>query len=104
MRVRTIVLCLFLIPGACSHGETRPPTAAVESQPVVDPAAGTTIDEAERTIEASGGDCAQSCAALGKMASARVKLCSPRTSACADAERREEDARRNVASYCGKCP
>jgi hypothetical protein len=102
MRVRTIVLGLSLY--GCSHAETRPPTAAAESQPIVDPAAGATIDEAERTIEASGGDCAQSCGALGKMASARLKLCSPRTSACADAERREEDARRNVASYCGKCP
>jgi hypothetical protein len=102
MRVRTIVLGLSLC--GCSHGEPRPPTAATESQPIVDPAAGTALDEAERTIEASGGDCAQSCSALGKMASARLKLCSPRTSACADAERREEDARRDVASYCGKCP
>jgi hypothetical protein len=103
MRVRTIVLCLSFF--GCGHGgESRPPAAASESQPVEDPAAGKSLDEAERTIEASGGDCAQSCSALAKMASARLKLCSPRTSACPDAERREDDARRTVTSYCGKCP
>ena len=108
MRVRTIVLgpVLRLSVVACSAcgGKERAPAAASESQPIADPAAGKAIDEAERTIEASGGDCARSCEALAKMTDARVKLCAPRTSACPDAERREDDARRNVVSYCGKCP
>ncbi|MGZ3420982.1 MAG: hypothetical protein ACXVEF_03715 [Polyangiales bacterium] len=103
MKVRTIVLC-SLFCGCSGSGSTRPPAAASESQPVEDPAALKAIDEGERTIEASGGDCAQSCGALAKITSARLKLCSPRTSACPDAERREDEARRTVASYCGKCP
>jgi hypothetical protein len=105
MKVRTIVLCSLFF-GCSGRSSARPPapTSASESQPVEDPAALKAIDEGERTIAVAGGDCAQSCGALARITSARVKLCSPRTSACPDAERREDEARRTVASYCGKCP
>lgn len=70
----------------------------------MDPHALAQLDEGERRVQAAGGDCGAACAGLAKMTHARVKLCSPRSSACADAEKREGDARREVASFCDPCP
>lgn len=71
--------------------------------PVADPKALVDLDEAERTLEAVGSDCGAACSALRRMNAARIKLCSPRTSSCDDAERREGEARTHVASFC-ECP
>jgi hypothetical protein len=106
--VRTRVLgaavaVVCTVSSACGSS-TQPPTAAAESQPVADPSAERAIEEAERSLAVAGGDCEAGCAAVAKIARARLRLCSPRTSACDDAERRDDEARRNVASYCGKCP
>ena len=93
--------------GACS-GSGKPAIApgsleGSSSTPVADPKAVADLDEGERRIEVAAGDCAAACGAMSTMTKARVTLCSPRTSACPDAERREGDAARRVAAFCGKC-
>lgn len=87
--------------GNGSHVPTGVPAAS--TVPVPDPRASAELDEAERTLEAVGSDCASACSALRRMNGARIKLCSPRTSGCDDAERREGDARKHVAAFC-ECP
>jgi hypothetical protein len=105
--MRPVVLTLLLCAGC---GGSEPPRAPINddhgstSVPVADPGAIADLDEGERRIEVSAGDCGGACEGLATMTHARIKLCSPRTSACDDAERREGDARRKVASFCDKCP
>jgi len=70
---------------------------------VADPKALADLDTGERRIEVAGGDCAAACEALALMTRARIKLCSPRTSACDDAERREGGAQKKVVAFCGAC-
>ncbi len=79
-------------------------TPANGATPVADPHAIERIDEGERRIGVAAGDCAAACSGLATITRARVSLCAPRTSACADAERREDAARRQVAAFCESCP
>lgn len=72
--------------------------------PVADPKAIADLDLGERRIEVAGADCAAACGGLKLIFNARIKLCSPRTSACEDAERREGDAQKKVAAFCEACP
>jgi len=110
--MRPIVLTLMTALAACrSSAPSPPPREKVELQPpasggtpVADPKAVADLDTGERRIDVSGGDCAAACDAVGLMNRARIKLCSPRTSACDDAERREGDARKKVVGFCGPCP
>ena len=71
---------------------------------MADPKAIADLDAGERRIEVAGGDCAAACDAIGLITRARIKLCSPRTSSCDDAERREDEARKKVAGFCEPCP
>jgi hypothetical protein len=80
-----------------------PATVASQGAPKPDPEALDALDRAERTLAAAAGDCSAACGALAEIADARARLCSPRTDACADAERREVDARRTVTTTCGAC-
>jgi hypothetical protein len=93
--------------GGCSgSGKPAVAPAAIEGSsetPVADPKAIANLDEGERQIEVAAGDCGAACGGVSMMTKARVALCSPRTSACADAERREGDARRRVAGFCDAC-
>ncbi|GAC1393851.1 MAG: hypothetical protein NVSMB47_01900 [Polyangiales bacterium] len=82
----------------------RAPTASVESTPATDPAALADLDAGERVVEVAAGDCAAACRGLDAMASARLRLCTPRTSSCDDAERREDVARKKVVASCDPCP
>jgi hypothetical protein len=111
--MRPLVLTLATALAAC--GGTKKNTATTPTKvvgqppgttatPVEDPRAIADLDTGERRIEVAGGDCAAACDGVALMARARLKLCSPKTSACDDAERRENDARRNVASFCDPCP
>jgi hypothetical protein len=94
---------VFAAATACAKDEAArgAATGGTRSEPVVDPAAVTAIDEGEHQIDTA--DCARSCAGLAKITQARVTLCSPRTTACDDAERREEIAKRKVVGACGAC-
>ena len=76
---------------------------ATSGTPVVDPKAASDLDLGERRIEVAGSDCAAACSGFALINSARVKLCSPKTSACEDAEKREADARKKVLSFCDPC-
>lgn len=93
--------------GGCSRsGKSAEGPGSIESSsenPVADPKAIANLDEGERQIEVAGGDCAAACNGVTMMTRARVTLCSPRTSSCSDAERREGDARRRVAGFCDTC-
>jgi hypothetical protein len=68
------------------------------------------LDRAERELEASTGDCAAACRALGSMERATRHLCdlvasSPEDAPrCDDAQRKVRAARENVRSTCGVCP
>ena len=68
------------------------------------------LDRAERELEASTGDCAAACRALGSMERATRHLCdlvasSPEDAPrCDDAQRKVRAARDNVRSTCGVCP
>lgn len=85
-------------------GKTVPQPPPSGGTPVADPRAIADLDTGERRIEVAGGSCAAACQGLSTIVSARIKLCSPRTSACEDAERREGDARKKVAGFCEPCP
>ena len=76
---------------------------ATGSTPVTDPKAVADLDTGERRIEVDGSDCAAACAGMTLITNARIKLCSPKTSACEDAEKRESDARKKVRSFCDPC-
>jgi len=106
--MRPLVLSLLVsvlgcagAPSAPSHGPAPVPYEG--HAPVADPKAQSELDEAERILDAAGSDCAAACGALHRMNKARVRLCTPRTSACEDAERREGAARTHVAAFC-ECP
>ena len=68
------------------------------------------LDRAERELEASTGDCAAACRALGSMERATRHLCdlvasSPEDAPrCDDAQRKVRAARDHVRSTCGVCP
>jgi hypothetical protein len=68
------------------------------------------LDRAERELEASTGDCAAACRALGSMERATRHLCdlvasSPEDAPrCDDAQRKVRAARDHVRSTCGACP
>ncbi len=110
--MRPLVLTLLVYAAAaCSGGAGGPGTKPVVLQPppsggtpVSDPKAIADLDLGERRIEVAGSDCAAACSGLSTMTKARIKLCSPRTSACQDAEQREGDARKKVAAFCEACP
>ncbi|MBI2390287.1 MAG: hypothetical protein HYV09_11925 [Deltaproteobacteria bacterium] len=103
--MRCLVLTLALTMTACGAGKPR--SAAVQpsviATPIADPKARAALDEGERIVDVAGSDCAAACAGLAKMVRARVQLCSPRTTSCEDAERREGKARTHVAAFC-ECP
>lgn len=112
-RMRPLVLTLACALAACAKSTTQPapkpvkvsgPAPGTTSTPVEDPKAIADLDTGERRIEVAGGDCAAACDAVTLMARARLKLCSPKTSGCDNAERRENEARRKVASFCDPCP
>ena len=100
--MRSLVLTLSLVVG-CADPMPPPRAPISEKTPVADPKAMADLDVAERTLDAAGSDCAAACDAVRRMTSARLRLCSPKTSGCEDAERREGDGRRRVASFC-ECP
>lgn len=110
--MRPLVLTLLVYATAACSGAAggegaktvvvQPPPSG--GTPVSDPKAISDLDLGERRIEVAGSDCAAACAGLSTMTRARIKLCSPRTSACEDAERREGDARKKVAGFCEDCP
>lgn len=107
--MRTVVLASVLVCGCASSSAVAPSVAppsavpATTTAPIADPKAIAAMSEGERTLAAVGSDCAGACQALRRIMTARIQLCSPRTSACDDAERREDEARKHVASFC-ECP
>jgi hypothetical protein len=112
--VLTLVLTGAGVAPACAPAAPEPaspvapaPTSGgsgvSESTPPSDPAALAELDRGERIIAVAGGDCAAACEALSVIVRARVKLCAPTTSSCADAERRETAATKQVASFCDPC-
>lgn len=112
-RMRPLVLTLVCALAACAKSATEPtprpvkavgPSPGTTATPVEDPKAIADLDAGERRIEVAAGDCAAACDGVAMMARARLKLCSPRTSGCDNAERRENAARRNVAAFCDPCP
>jgi len=110
-RARVHVLTLAVLgTAACAsttvpstQGAVNAPTASSGAIAPADPEAMADFDEADRTLAAAAGDCGAACNALAAMTDARIRLCSPRTDACDDAERREGDAKRNVLATCGAC-
>lgn len=93
---------------ACGGREGKGAKAPVEplttdGTPVADPKAIADLDLGERRVDVAGSDCAAACSGMSLMNRARIKLCSPRTSSCDDAERREGDARTKVAAFCEGC-
>jgi hypothetical protein len=68
------------------------------------------LDRAERELEASTGDCAAACRALGSMERATTHLCEIAQSSaedgprCDDAQRKVRAAREHIRSTCGACP
>jgi hypothetical protein len=112
LAMRSLVLTLLVYASACSGGSSgqgaktvvEPPASGTTSTPVADPKAIADLDLGERRIEVAGSDCAAACNGLTTMTRARIKLCSPRTSTCDDAEKREGDARKKVAAFCEACP
>jgi hypothetical protein len=92
--------------GAACGAEPAPVTPAprpASSSVPADPHQMAVLDEGEREIAAAAGDCAQACEGLARVVHARIALCSPSSNACANAEKREADARSNVASFCDPC-
>jgi hypothetical protein len=103
--VLTLIACAA---AACGGREGEGAKSAVTTPasggtPVADPKAISDLDVGERRVDVAGSDCAAACGGVRLMNSARIKLCSPRTSACDDAEKREGDARKKVASFCDPC-
>lgn len=103
-----VLLGAGVVPACSPASSTAGPAAPAPSTPVSestpsDPAALADLDRGERIIAVAGGDCAAACEALGVVVRARVKLCTPASSACADAERREAAASKQVASFCDPC-
>ncbi|MDB4992961.1 MAG: hypothetical protein JWM74_393 [Myxococcaceae bacterium] len=90
---------------APSTTSVRPETTSVRAR-----AARADLDRAERELEASTGDCAAACRALGSMERATRHLCdlvgsSPEDAPrCDDAQRKVRAARDHVRSTCGVCP
>jgi hypothetical protein len=67
------------------------------------------LDVAERELQASAGDCANACRALGSMERATGRLCDLASSTedrqrCEDAKTKVLAARDRVRSTCGACP
>jgi hypothetical protein len=106
--MRPLVLTLIAALAACRSANApltiQPQPPASGSTPVADPKAIADLDTGERRIEVAGGDCAAACDGVALMTRARISLCSPRTSPCEDAERREGEARKKVAGFCEPCP
>ena len=107
--LRTVVLSGALVTPACapaatpSGSATVAPVSQTSETPASDPSALADLDRGERIIAVAGGDCAAACEALSIVTRARVRLCSPATSSCEDAERREDAATKQVASFCEPC-
>jgi hypothetical protein len=104
----TVVLTGALVAPACApaapeHAPVVAPVSQTSEAPASDPAALAELDRGERVIAVAAGDCAAACEALGVIMRARVKLCSPSTASCSDAERREAAATKQVASFCDPC-
>lgn len=98
--------------GVTDSSEAAPTTTGVapETTSVRARAARADLDRAERELEASTGDCAAACRALGSMERATRHLCDLVTSSpedaprCDDAQRKVRAARDHVRSTCGVCP
>jgi hypothetical protein len=96
-----VIVVTWCAATACGNGRhAAAPIESSSSVPVADPKATAELDHGERMIKVAGGDCAAACSGLARMTTARITLCSPRTSACDDAERREGEARTRVAGFC----
>jgi hypothetical protein len=71
--------------------------------------AGLELDTAQRELEASAGDCAAACRALGSMERATGHLCDLASDledrrVCEEAKTRVQAARDRVRNTCGSCP
>jgi hypothetical protein len=67
------------------------------------------LDEAERALESSAGDCVTACRALGSMERATAHVCALASvpsdrQTCEDARSRVLSGRDRVRSSCGDCP
>ena len=80
------------------------PISESSAPPIADPKAIQQLDEGERVLTVAGSDCGAACRGLGQISKARLALCTPRTSACADAEKREGAAIQHIAGTCEPCP